>query len=180
LSSPGQGPLPTLDVADFGPGQLHVAQAFVQDKVFAILRGDDPALSVLPNLTFAEGDPYLYVFVHGGDEVTRFQNWVDSATHEIPVPVVARLLVNHFGPRLNGALIRLCVCYGNLLRPGDSASVDQLLARELPQALFEGYHGLVMLLGSPPEVSFGLSVVWDPQAGPVVTGPPGNWEPIFP
>ena len=180
MSSPGQGALPILGVSDFGPGALHVAQAFVQDKVFAILRADDPALPVLPNLTFDEDDPFLYVFVHGSDEATRFQNWVDMPSHEIPATVAAEVILNHFGTRLNGAKIRLCACYGNLLRPGDPATIAQTLARLLPQVSFEAYHGVVCLSMTPATIFLGKTVVWDPLVGPLTVGPPGSWEPILP
>src|SRR4051794_26260637 len=99
MNGPPQ-PLPQLTVNDFGPTQDHVAEAFLAGKVFAILHRADPARAVLPHLRFAVGDPYLYLFVHGGDEVTRFQNWRDKASHEIPALVIACLLENEYGPSL--------------------------------------------------------------------------------
>ncbi len=180
MSSPGSGWLPTLDVSDFGPGQLHVAQAFVQDKVFAIVRGDDPSLPLLPNLTFPVNDPYLYVFVHGGDVASRFQNHGDFPSHEIPAAVVVELLVNHYGTRLNGGMVRLCACYGNLARPGEPATIAQVLARLLPQVTLQGYHGIVRVQVSPAEIILSNSVVWDTLVGPLAVGSPGPWEPISP
>jgi hypothetical protein len=179
MSSMGLGPLPQLAVGDFGPHQDHVAEASVNDKVFAILHKDDPARAIVPLLRFAE-DPYTYVFLHGGDEVTRFQNLQTNATHEIPAHVVAGLLTNYYGSQLQGMPIRVCACYGNLLRPGDQATAVQMLARELPQASLEGYHALVRLRANPAAIRLGASIQWDPFVGPVVVGPPGNWEPVYP
>src|SRR5712691_4488045 len=96
--------LPLLSVADFAPGQDHVAEAYHNGKVFAILHKDDPARAVLPQLQFPPDDAYFYVFVHGGDEVTRFQNG-ETATHEIPAWVVAQLLHREYGPTLAGMQI---------------------------------------------------------------------------
>lgn len=173
-------PLPLLALSDFGPGLNHAAEALCGGKVFAVLRRDDPARVILPHLTFTVNDPYLYLFVHGGDVVTRFQNWTDNATHEIPASVIARLLEIEYGPSLIGASIRACACYGNLLRPGDSATAMQMLGRELPQVSFEGYHGLVRLRASPAEILLGAAIIWDATVGPVLVGPPGDWEPIIP
>src|SRR5438067_167318 len=100
------GPLPKLQVADFGPGQDHVAEAYHHGRGFALLRKDDPARVLLPNLTLADDDPYTYVFVHGGVEVSRFENMA-IGTHEIPAPVVAHLLLHEYGGRLHGMSIRM-------------------------------------------------------------------------
>src|SRR5579872_3683495 len=86
-----QAPLPALSVVDFGPTLEHVAESYQGGKVFAILHKNDPARGILPNLTFSQGDPYIYAFVHGGEEHTRFEN-MRTGTHEIPVAVVADLL----------------------------------------------------------------------------------------
>jgi hypothetical protein len=92
MSAPGQGPLPSLAVSDFGPGQDHVAEASLNGKVFAILHKDEPARTIVSGLSLAANDTYTYLFLHGGDEVTRFQNLQANATHEIPPRVVAQLL----------------------------------------------------------------------------------------
>jgi hypothetical protein len=178
----GQGPasLPALALGDFGPGLDHVAEEFLHGKAFAILHRDDPARGILPQLVFLAEDPYTYVFVHGGEEVTRFQNLPANATYEIPAQVVAGLLRAHYGSRIVGMKVRICACYGNLLRPGDTATAVQAFARELQQTAFEGYHGLVHLRANPAEIRLGLSVRWDPQVGPVVVGPPGDWESVAP
>src|SRR5262249_53674501 len=168
MSSPGHGPLPTLTAGDFGPGQDHVAEVSVQGKVFAILHKDDPARAIVSRLSFAANDDYTYVFIHGGDELTRFQNLAAHPTHEIPARVVAQLLQNWYGTQLAGMRMRVCACYGNLLRPGDQATAVQAVARELPQASLEGYHGLVRLRANPAEIRLGASIRWDPQTGPVV------------
>ncbi len=173
-------PLPQLTVKDFGPTQGHVAEAFLGGKVFAILRRDDPALAILPHLQFPATDPYSYLFVHGGEVVTRFQNWTDNASHEIAASVIARLLEIEYGPSLMGAKVRVCACYGNLLRPGDAATAVQTLACELPHVSFEGYHGLVWLHINQFRIVLGSSVVWDATVGPIAVGPPGDWEPVGP
>ncbi len=90
------------------------------------------------------------------------------------------MLRAHYGSRLNGMQIRVCACYGNLLRPGYTATAVALLARELLQTDFEGYHGLVRLRFQPAMIVLGASIQWDPVVGPVIIGPPGNWERVFP
>jgi len=126
-------------------------------------------------------DPYTYVFVHGGHEVTRFEN-MQVGTHEIPDHVVAGLLGNHYTVRLDGMQIRLCSCYGNLLRPGDAGTAAQRVARLLPRTQFEAYHVLVHvdINATPPRIVLGDSLAWDPVTGPYYVGPPGNWEPVYP
>jgi hypothetical protein len=84
MSPSAPAPLPALGLVDFGPGADHVVEASCQDKVFAILHKYDPARMIIPHLTFAHDDPFVYLFLHGGDEVTRFQNLRANATHEIP------------------------------------------------------------------------------------------------
>src|SRR5262249_26843034 len=143
---------------------------------------DDPVRAILPGLRFDPADDRLYVFVHGGQTRTRFENR-EVGTHEIPDTVIARLLSNRYGALLDGVCVRMCTCYGNLLRPGDARAAVQGLAGLLPRTRFEAYHGLVRVLASPPEIRLGLSVRWDAAAvppGPVVAGPPGNWEPVAP
>jgi hypothetical protein len=168
-----------LGLADFGPGLAHVAEAYQNGKVFAIVHQSDPARIILPGLVFAPGDPWLYVFVHGGEEATRFEN-LRYGTHEIPVAVVAQLLLSHYGAALAGADVRLCTCFGNMLRPGDAETLAQRLARALPQATFEAYHALIILeRGPPPRMRFGYSVQWG-AFGAVIVGPPGGWEPVIP
>ncbi len=180
MSPSSSTPLPALVVADFAPGLDHVAEAALQDKVFAIMHKNDPARSIIPRLVFAPDDPYVYVFIHGGDLATRFQNLRANATHEIPASVVAELLRARYGTRLDGLKVRICACYGNLLRPGDPATAVQLLAGELPQTEFEGYHGLVRLRAQPALILLGASIQWDPLVGPVIVGPPGAWERVIP
>src|SRR5262249_16260311 len=138
MSSPGQSQLPKLGVSDFGPGKDHVAEAYQNGKVFGILHVGDPVRALLANLSLDPNDPYTYVFLHGGQEVTRFEN-LASGTHEIPDHVVANLLVMYYGARLDGMQIRMCTCYGNMLRPGDSKTVVQGLTGLLLKTLFEGY-----------------------------------------
>jgi hypothetical protein len=174
--------LPKLQVGDFAPGQDHVAESYHNGKVFAILHKDDTARQILPNLTFAAGDPHTYVFVHGGEDVTRFEN-MQVGTHEIPTEVVAELLKTAYGSNLNGMSLRLCTCYGNLLRPGDVKTLVQGLADLLPQTMWAGYHGLVILDINPPQIRLGRSIQWDATLvppGPVIVGPPGTWEPVTP
>jgi hypothetical protein len=178
--SPGQ--LPMLALSDFGPGLDHVIDVHDNGKVIALLHKDDPVRLILPNLQFPDDDPFTYAFIHGGQSRTRFEN-AEVGTHEIPVAVVARILTNQFGSQLLGMSIRMCTCYGNLLRPGDPRTLVQSLAGLLPNTAFEGYHGLVRVLAQPPEVRLGMSIQWDSTAvppGPVITGPPGNWEPVTP
>jgi hypothetical protein len=128
----------------------------------------------------AADDDYTYVFIHDGDEWTRFQNMQANATHEIPARIVAQLLQNQYGRQLGGMKIRVCACYGTLLRPGDSVTAVQALARELPQSSIEGYHALIHLRFNSTEVVLGASIRWDPQVGPIIVGLPGNWEPVTP
>jgi hypothetical protein len=180
MSGPGSQQLPALGVGDFGPGLDYVAEAYANGQVFAILKRDDPARSIAPSLQLPADDLSTYILIHGGDEVTRFQNTQANATHEIPPRVVAELLRRQYGSRLPGMKMRVCACYGNLLRPGDRATAVQLLARELPQTSWEGYHGLVHLRASPAEIRLGASIRWDPASGPVIVGPPGDWEPVTP
>jgi hypothetical protein len=182
MSSPGPGPLPKLSIADFGPGMDHLVETYLNRKVIAIIHKDDPARQILPQLNFDPNDQHTYVFVHGGEEATRFEN-LRQGTHEIPEQVVAELLTNEYGTQLHGMNLRMCTCYGNLLRPGDARTLVQGLAGLLPTTHFEGYHGLVILEINPPTLKFGRSVIWDvfgPFPGPVIVGPPGTWEPIAP
>src|SRR5205823_6417065 len=97
-----------------------------------------------PHLQIAPEDSYSYVFVHGGQERTRFEN-LAIGTHEIPVQVVAGILMNQYGSQLDGMSVRMCTCFGNLLRPGDAETLVQGLAGLLPSTDFEAYHGLVIL-----------------------------------
>lgn len=178
----GPSQLPRLGVADFGPGREHVAEAYHQGQAFAILHKDDPARPILARLQLPPGDPYTYVFVHGGQEVSRFENMA-VGTHEIPDHVVASLLRAEYGIRLNGLGVRMCTCYGNLLRPGDVRTLAQGLAGLLPGTRFEAYHGLILLDANPPAVRLGRSIRWDatgPFPGPVIVGPPGPWETVIP
>ena len=94
--------LPKLGVGDFGPTELHVAEAVLAGKVFAILHRDDPARGILPGLLFPADDVLTYVFVHGGEEVTRFQNLRVAASHEIPASVIAELLRIYYGRPTDG------------------------------------------------------------------------------
>lgn len=180
MNGPGPQQLPRLSVGDFAPGLDHVAEAYQRGKVFAILRRDDPARVLVPSLVFPVDDIYTYLFIHGGDEITRFQNLPANPTHEVPTRVVAALMRQYYGARLSGMFVRVCACYGTLVRPGDTASAVQQLARELPQTAFEGYHALVHLRARPVEVRLGDSIQWDPVVGPVIVGPPGGWEPVAP
>jgi hypothetical protein len=109
-------PLPQLRIADFGPGKDHVAEAYQNGRIFAILHVSDGARQVLPNLYLDPSDDHLYLFIHGGQEATRFENLV-VGTHEIPEFVVTQFLVNQYGHQLTGKTIRVCACYGNLLTP---------------------------------------------------------------
>jgi hypothetical protein len=178
----GPPALPSLTVGDFGPGQDHVGESHQGGRVFAILHRADPARPILPLLAFSAGDLYTYVFIHGGQEVSRFEDGA-VGTHEVPVPVVAELLVREFGARLDGLAVRMCTCYGNLSRPGDPGTLVQRLARLLLRTDFEAYHGLVLLDTNPPGIRLGRSVQWDPSGpypGPVFVGPPGPWERVTP
>jgi len=182
MSPSSSGQLPILVLADFGPGMEHVVETYHNGKVVAIVHKDDPARQVIPNLQFGPGDPHTYVFVHGGREVTRFENRV-VGTHEIPEQVIAGLLTTQYGSQLDGMSVRLCSCYGNMLRPGDSRTAGQRLAGLLPRTNFEAYHGLVLLDVSPAKIRLGLTVRWDPTSvppGPLVVGPPGSWERVSP
>ncbi len=113
MSSPNPRQLPTLAVSDFGPGQDHVAVPYQSGRIFAILHRNDPAHQHLPNVDLDPSDPYTYVFVHGGVEVTRFENLL-TGTQEIPEHVVAELLMQTYGSNLDRMQIRMCSCYGNL------------------------------------------------------------------
>ena len=178
----GAGHLPRLRVGDFGPNQDHVVETHLGNKVIAILQKIDPALQILPRLVFALDDPYTYVFVHGGAEVTRFEN-AAIPTHEIPTQVIAHLLAGVLGSALDGIRIRMCTCYGNLIRPGDPQTAVRGLADLLPTASFEAYHGLVILETNPPRLRLGRAVRWDATSvppGPVIVGPPGDWETVTP
>jgi hypothetical protein len=183
MNPAGSGQLPKLGVADFGPGLDHVAEAYQNGRVFAIARRDDPVRQHLPGLLLDPADPCAYVFVHGGLEVSRFEN-MPVGTHEIPGSVVAELVVNHYGAQLDGMSVRMCTCYGNMLRPGDIATAVQGLARLLPRASFQGYHGLVYVdaVLMPPRVVLGNAVGWDPVSGPYYLHPPvpGQWEIVGP
>jgi hypothetical protein len=181
MSAPHSSPLPKLDVSDFGPGLDHLAEAHQSDRIFAIVHKDDPVRPLLANLYLDPADPWAYVFVHGGQEVTRFEDQ-QVGLFEIPDHVVARLLMGHYGPRLTGMRIRMCTCYGNLLRPGDTRTLIQGLAGLLPHTVFEGYHGLVQVDPSvlPPRIVLGYTVQWDPVSGPYIVGPPGPWERVTP
>lgn len=177
-----QAPLPALTAADFGATGDHVAEAYQGGKVFAVVHRYDLIRGILPNLRFPSGDSYTYVFVHGGEEITRFEN-MRTATHEIPVAVVADLLTIEYGGKLTGMNVRMCTCYGNMLRPGDPATIVQQLARLLPHTRFEAYHGLVLLDVNPPAIRLGRAIQWDAASavpGPVIVGPPGPWEHVTP
>lgn len=171
--------LPLLAVRDFGSGQDQVSEPFQQDRIFAIVHKSDPVLLYLPTLQTTLQDDHLYVFVHGGCEVTRFEN-MQVGTHEIPEAVIVKLLTNHSGSRLRGMAIRMCTCYGNILRPGDAHTLVRRLAVQLPQCTFEGYHGLVHVdpNASPPRLLLGDTLGWDPISGPYYLGPPGTWEAV--
>lgn len=182
MSSPWSSQLPKLGIGDFAPGQAHVVDIHENGKIIAMVHRNDPLRLILPNLRIANDDPYTYAFIHGGQTHSRFEN-MDIGTREIPDHVISTLLVNHYGKQLDSMSIRMCTCYGNLLRPGNSRTLVQMLALLLPRTRFEGYHGLVRVIANPPEVRLGLSVQWDTSAmppGPVVVGPPGNWEVIIP
>src|SRR5690242_4300083 len=114
MNPSGPAPPPTLGVADFGPGLDHVIDVHLNGKVVALVHQSDPLRPILPNLQFAPDDPHTYVFAHGGQTHTRFEN-MEVGTHEIPDAVVANLLTSVFGGQLRGMSIRMCTCYGNLL-----------------------------------------------------------------
>ena len=177
MSPPGSGHLPALGFADFGSGQDHAAVAYQNGRIFAILHNNDPAHQYLPSLNLDPNDPYTYVFVHGGQEFSRFEN-LQVGTHEIPDHVIAQLLIQEYGSQLDGGQVRMCTCYGNMLRPGDVRTAVGRLAVLLPKTSFEAYHGLVHidLAQSPPRIVFGDRLGWDPTSGPYLIGPPGPWE----
>ena len=93
----------------------HVVEVYQHGKIIAIVHKDDPVRNHLASLSMAPTDPHTYVFVHGGQEFSRFEN-MQCGTHEIPDRVVATLLVNQYGRQLDGMSIRMCTCYGNMLR----------------------------------------------------------------
>jgi len=178
MSSPGGKQLPKLSVVDFGPGMDHVFDVEQNGKVVAIVHKNDPVRQHLANLAFDPGDAYTYVFVHGGEEVSRFEN-LNKGTHEIPDHVAAQLLTQAFGIRLDGMKVRMCTCYGNMLRPGDPHTAVGGLAGLLPKTVFEAYHGLVIVVGlaqGSPRVILGDRLGWDPVTGAYLNGPPGPWE----
>jgi len=181
MSSPPYGQLPRLGVSDFGPGKDHVAEAYQNGRIFAIIHKGDPVRQHLPSLYLDSNDPNTYVFVHGGQEVSRFENMA-IGTHEIPDHVIASLLANNYGIQLDSMRIRLCTCYGNMLRPSDIRTAAQRLASLLPRTQFEAYHGLVYVDPNvtPPRVLRGDTLRWDPTTGPYAVGPPGNWEHVHP
>jgi hypothetical protein len=181
MSSPTAAPLPNLGLADFAPGLDHIAVSYQNGRIFAISHRNDPTHQHLPNVYLDPSDSHVYVFVHGGQEVTRFEN-LKVGTHEIPDHVVAQLLVREYGSRLDGMQIRMCTCYGNMLRPGDSRTAVGALAALLPRISFEAYHGLVHidLTRGPPEIVLGDRLAWDPVSGPYQVGPPGPWEKVTP
>jgi hypothetical protein len=181
MSSPGPLSLPALGASDFGPGKDHVSESYQGGRVFAIVHKDDPVRQYLASLLLDAHDPYAYVFVHGGQEVARFQN-TQIGSHEIPFQLVAQLLVSYYGNLLNGMLVRMCTCYGNMLRPGDTQTTVQGLARVLTTTQFEAYHGLVHVDPNvyPPRLVLGDALGWDPISGPHYVGPPGTWEPVVP
>jgi len=181
MSSPTSGGLPKLNVADFASGQDHVAISYQNGRIFAILHKNDPAHRFFPHVDFDPNDLHDYVFVHGSQEVSRFEN-LRFGTREIPVPVVAQLLMREYGNSLQGRELRMCSCYGNMLRPGDRQTVVGELAGRLPMTSFEAYHGLVHLdlTHSPPRIVLGDQLAWDPITGPFQVGPPGPWEPVHP
>lgn len=172
-------PLPTLSLSDFGPGMDHIAEAHQGGRIFAILHVSDTARPLLPQLALAPGDPWTYVFVHGARDVARFEN-LEWGTHEVPDHVVATLLASHYGSLLTGRQVRLCTCYGNMLRPGETRTAAHALAGLLPQVRFEAYHGLVTINAAlvPPQIELGNSLAWSPLTGAYVIGAPGNWEPV--
>ena len=89
MNLPSSGPLPKLGMVDFGPGANHLVETYHNGKCIALVHKDDPARQILPGLSFDPADQYTYVFVHGGEDVTRFEN-LRQGTHEIPVFVVAQ------------------------------------------------------------------------------------------
>jgi hypothetical protein len=183
MSSSSSGSLPKLGVSDFGPGMDHVVDIHQNGKIIAIVHKDDPVRPHLANLLLDPNDTHTYVFVHGGQEASRFEN-MQYGMHEIPDHVVATLLVNQYGSQLDGLSIRMCSCYGNMLRPGDTQTVVQRLAGLLPKATFEAYHGLVHVdpMVSPPRLILSNAMGWDSVGGPYYLDPPvpGRWEPVGP
>ncbi len=181
MSSPTSSRLPALAVSDFGPGLDHVAVTYQHARIFAILHRNDPAHQHLPHVHLEPSDPYTYVFVHGGVEVTRFEN-LRTGTHEIPEHVVAELLIRAYGSNLGRMQVRMCTCYGNMLRPGEATTAVGKLAALLPSTVFEAYHGLVHIdmAQLPPQIVLGDRLAWDPISGPYQVGPPGPWEQVQP
>ena len=168
--------LPLLSIDDFDPGAEHVAEEYLSGKVFAIVATDDPIRKVLPTLSLDPLEDHLYLFIHGGEEAGRFENRV-IGTHEIPVDLVIELMNRHYGIALNQQAIRLCTCYANLLRPGETQTLATRLLRHLPSAILEAYHGLVIAGGPSSTIRLGMSVTWDHLLGfPVTVGVPGEWE----
>ena len=74
MSPTGHSSLPLLAALDFGPALDHIAEAHQQGKVFVIAHKHDPVRLLAPALVFPGSDPFTYVFVHGGEQVTRFEN----------------------------------------------------------------------------------------------------------
>ncbi len=181
MNPTGTRPLPLLDVADFGPTLDHVAEAHQNGRIFAIVHTSDPVRPYLPLVQLDPNDPCVYVFVHGGQEFTRFEN-LRYGTHEIPSAVVAALLRAEYGTLLDGLCVRMCTCYGNMLRPGDTRTTVGNLARLLPATGFEAYHGFVKIDSTQPPlvIALGDSLAWNPVSGPYQVGPPGPWEPVAP
>jgi hypothetical protein len=183
MSSSSSGSLPKLGVSDFRPGMDHVVDVHQNGRIIAFVHKDDPVRQHLATLHLVPSDPYTYVFIHGGQETSQFEN-MQYGTHEIPEDVVARLLVNEYGGQLVGMRVRMCTCYGNLLRPGDTQTVVQRLAGLLPKTVFEAYHGLIHVdpMVSPPRLILSNALAWDPISGPYYLHPavPGKWEPVSP
>lgn len=172
--------LPALTLSDFGPNRVHVVESHRNGRVFSILHHADRARRLLPYVELDPNDAAVYVFIHGGQAVSRFEN-MQVGTHEVPVNVVADLLRRVFATQLDGMQIRMCTCYGNLLRPGDRQTLVERLAIQLPNSSFEAYHGLVHLtVDQSPKIVLGDAVRWDPVTGPVIIGPRGSWEAIQP
>lgn len=181
MSPPGGNPLPKLSLADFGPGLDHVVDVQQNGKVIAIVHKGDVVRQYLAVLDFEPDDAYTYVFVHGGQEYSRFEN-LKFGKHEVPDHVIAQILVQTIGGNLENLAIRMCTCYGNMRRPGDQRTAVERLASLLPKTAFEGYHGLVQieLAQTPPRVVPGNRLGWDPVTGPYQIGPPGPWELVIP
>ncbi len=174
-------PLPKLTVADFGPGRDHVAESYHGGKVFAIMHRNDRARMFLPFVQVDPLDPFHYAVIHGGAEVTQFED-NELPQFEIPVHVVAELLVNEFGAAIVSMSIRLVTCYGHLFRTGDGGTLAEKLGRKLPAGVqLEASIGTVSLLHVPPYFRFGETVVWDDSLRlACTTGQPGDWKPVVP